>query len=308
MAEISKIAWTKSTWNPWIGCTKISVTHGELQGGCDNCYAERQDARKVFGGATHFGTGVPRMRTSIQNWNQVRRWNKAAPNTEFAGRKGFWPVFCASLADIFDNEVPDEWRRDFWALVKECSNLTFIIVTKRVGNVEKMLPPDWGGGYPNVWLMITVVNQVEANRDISKLLKVPAVMRGLSVEPMLGPVDLRLWLGIDHRSPASRWERGGVNQGLHWVVSGGESGNNARPMHADWARTLRGQCAAAGVPYLFKQWGEWVPMMGHAQGVPVREEKHTHQDGTIMGWAGKEAAGRRLDGVLHDEFPSLTGA
>ncbi|WP_156438382.1 DUF5131 family protein, partial [Burkholderia sp. BDU5] len=91
--------------------------------------------------------------------------------------------------------------------------------------------------------------------------------------------------------------------GLHWMIAGGESGHGARPMHPDWARSLRDQCASAGVPFLFKQWGEWIPMMGHAEGVPVRGPKLTHGDGTIMGNAGKRAAGRLLDGRTHDEFP-----
>lgn len=352
MAERTEIPWTKSTFNPWIGCTAVSVTSSHGPGGCDNCYAEVQDSRKIFGGTTHWGPGVPRLRTSAANWNEVRRWNKEAPDTEFAGVKGFWPVFSASLGDIFDNEVPEEWRRDFWALVKECPNLTFQIVTKRIGNAAKMLPPDWGDGYPNVWLMITVVNQFEADRDIPKLLGMPSVVHGLSMEPLLSLVDVSRymprkgfymtqcehcgWIGSSHLCgtnidgddvicPAcNRSICGNDANGLDWVIPGGESGQNARPMHPAWVRSLCEQCADAGVAFLFKQWGEFVTEYQSG-----RDANFCYDNANTGGWVdldgtcslgesafprdamtaehvfkiGKKAAGRLLDGVLHDEFP-----
>ncbi len=293
MAKVTGVPWAKSTFNPWIGCTPVSVAGPYGAGGCDNCYAELQDARKIFGGSTHWGAGVPRLRTSEANWDEVRRWNDEAPNTEFAGRKGFWPVFSASLGDIFDNEVPEQWRSDFWALVKECKNLTFQIVTKRIGNAAKMLPPDWGDGYPNVWLMITVVNQHEADRDIPKLLRVPAALHGLSVEPMLERMSL-----LAH-----------LRQGIGWVVNGGESGNRARPMHPTWPRLLRDECRDAGVPYLFKQHGEWLVENEAGELAATVNKMHCGQkfyrflDGTPMMAVGAKVAGRILDGVLHDAFP-----
>lgn len=243
MGKTTGIPYARSTFNPWIGCTKISPK-------CDHCYAEAQDARKVFGGATHWGPRVPRLRTSDANWNDVRRWNRLAPKSESFGRKGFWPVFSASLADIFDNEVPPEWRRDFWALVRECRNLTFIIVTARIGNAPAMLPDDWGAGYTNVWMISSITKQAEADRDINKLLSVPAVLRGLSMEPLLEAVDLRRWLdpvsevlGTLHHPPAS----------LSWIISGGESKAKARHMDLAWPRALRDQCADVGVPFFMKQ-------------------------------------------------------
>ena len=315
MAESTEIAWTKSTFNPWIGCQKVGP-------GCDNCYAEALDSRKVFGGAVHFGARVPRMRTKPANWNQVKRWNRQAPKSEFAGIRGFWPVFCASLADVFDNEVDTAWRDDFWALVRECPNLTFQVLTKRIGNVAKMLPPDWGTGYPNVWLGVTIVNQDEADRDIHKLLAVPATKRFLSMEPLLGPVDLTL--GMNATAPGAT--DGGPQ--IDWVIVGGESGPNARPMHPQWIRNIRDQCVVANVPFLFKQWGEWVPR---------HSCYHTFEDGTdceyldpnATKWTlaslnesgvdggcsdnsdrcisvqrvGKVMAGRLLDGARHDVFP-----
>ena len=322
MAESSNIAWTKSTFNPWIGCTKVGP-------GCDNCYAESQDARKIFQGETHWGSGVSRMRTSASNWNQVRRWNKQAPDTEFAGRHGYWPVFSASLADVFDNEVPDEWRNDFWALVRECKNLTFLIVTKRIGNARRMLPEDWGAGYQNVHLIITVTDQTEADRDIPKLLSTPAAKRGLSMEPLLGPVDLsrHLWKCCgcpEPGHPGDGWTTPPdpptccncpEPAELHWIIVGGESGANARPMHPDWARSLRDQCKSAGASFFFKQWGEWMP-------TPIKPVRNEYVGGgifllpcgkcgnqgdwwdgnaTAMDKVGTKASGRLIDGHLHDE-------
>lgn len=319
MAEETEIAWTRSTFNPWIGCSKVGP-------GCVNCYAEAMDARKVFGGSTHFGARVPRLRTKEANWNQVRKWNKQAPESEFAGRKGFWPVFCASLADVFDNEVPTAWRDDFWKLVRECQNLTFQVLTKRIGNVAKMLPPDWGAGYPNVWMGSTIVNQAEADRDIPKLLAVPAVQRFLSMEPLVGPVDLTLAMNATAFSMIDGGPR------IDWVVVGGESGPSARPMHPQWARSLRDQCADNGVPYLFKQWGEWVPRSNcyhrfedglscadldpsATKWMCVRLNESGTDGGRLenedsgcsayMQRVGKKMAGRLLDGVQHAGFPHV---
>jgi protein gp37 len=143
MAEKSIIEWTRSTFNPWIGCTKVSP-------GCDGCYAAVSTPARAM--KIEWGAGKPRHRTSPSTWAQVRRWN-----AEAAATGEFRPIFTASLADVFDNEVPDEWRADFWTLVRECRHLTFQMVTKRIGNVPRMLPPDWGdAGYPNVWLLTVV--------------------------------------------------------------------------------------------------------------------------------------------------------
>lgn len=322
MAENSKISWTKSTFNPWIGCTKVGP-------GCDHCYAERQDARGIYGDKrAHWGAGVPRYRTADSTWETVRKWNAKAPTSEFAGVKGYWPVFTASLADIFDNEAPDEWRADYWALVRECQNLTFLIVTKRIGNAKRMLPADWGDGYPNVVLLATVVNQDEADRDVLKLLAVPARARGLSMEPLLGPVDLKLtqraplWFG-DGPDAIERSEAG---RSLHWIIVGGESGPKARPMHTAWARSLRVQCEAAGVSFHFKQQGEWSDDDGPGpaawvaadgrgsvsadsdEAVALFEKALAGNTGTywrLMTRIGVDAAGRLLDGRTHDGLPPI---
>lgn len=328
MAEETEIAWTRSTFNPWIGCQKVGP-------GCDNCYAEAMDARKVFGGSTHFGARVPRLRTKEANWNQVRKWNKQATESEFAGRKGFWPVFCASLADVFDNEVPTAWRNDFWKLVRECPNLTFQVLTKRIGNVANMLPPDWGDGYPNVWLGVTIVNQTEADRDIPNLLAISAAKRFLSMEPLLGPVSLPFARLAEWNAIADQNDQPWAKSALDWVVVGGESGPNARPMHPAWVQSLRDQCADNGVPYLFKQWGEWVPRSNcyhtFEDGLSCADldpsatkwvcirltesgtdgKRLENEDGgcsAYMQRVGKKMAGRLLDGIQHAGFPHETCA
>ena len=230
MAENSNIEWTHHTYNPWIGCQKVGP-------GCDNCYAETWDAR--FNGA-RWGADAERQRTSPANRNKPILWNRKAMNAGERHR-----VFCASLADVFDNHasILPEWRADLWAMIRQTSHLDWMLLTKRPGNIAKMLPPDWGDGYPNVWIGCTVVNQAEADRDIPKLLAVPAKVRFLSMEPLLRPVDLTRWSGL-------------VDDpyfGLDLVIVGGESGTHARPMHPDWARSLRDQCVAARVAFFMKQ-------------------------------------------------------
>jgi protein gp37 len=307
MAADSKIEWTDHTFNPWIGCTKVSreATGG---GGCDHCYAEVSTPVRVLRGkgAETWGAGAPRVRTSPANWALPKRWNAQAD--------AFWAqhgrrqrVFCASLADVFDNAVPIEWLRDLCALIELTPNLDWLLLTKRIGNVfERLIEArshDWAAGQRNVWLGITVVNQAEADRDIPKLLKTPARLRFLSVEPLLGPVDLRLMqrsYGFPkHISAAGRAY--GMPQGLHWVIAGGESGPEARPMHPDWARDLRDQCAAASVPFLFKQWGEWAPYdRSRINGAVLATPKSL--DEPIQRF-GKKLAGRLLDGREWNEVP-----
>ncbi|MEL6758216.1 MAG: phage Gp37/Gp68 family protein [Pseudomonadota bacterium] len=271
MAESSNIEWTDATFNPWVGCTKISPA-------CDNCYAE--DWSKRFGDV-EWGN-APRRRTSEKNWNNPRRWNKQADEWEAEhGRPRF--VFCASLADVFDNQVDPTWREDLWKLIKECDRLVWLLLTKRPQNIAKMLPPDWGDGYPNVWLGTTVENQEIADRNIPHLMAAPAAKRFLSIEPIVGPIDLTVAWHMESAIEGDCWGdcgwceagypplyncmRGNQSEaeylkgrsGIDWVITGGESGKNARPAHPDWYRQLRDQCLEADVPFHFKQWGEWIP-------------------------------------------------
>lgn len=277
MAQDTKIEWADHTFNPWVGCTKVSPA-------CDHCYAEAWAKRA--GKAAGVVWGAERRRTSKSTWAAPLKWNAQA---QAEGRR--YRVFCASLADVFDNQVPQDWRDDLFALIAATPHLDWLLLTKRIGNVPNMLPVpfDFAKHYPNVWIGATVCNQAEADRDIPKLLKVDARVRFLSIEPLLGPLDLRFHFFSEPtgktRTRAGKRQmelRKPEDGGVHWVIVGGESGPGARPMHPDWARKLRDQCQEADVPFLFKQWGEWW------QGARI----------------GKAAAGRVLDGVQHDGVPT----
>ena len=314
MSENTLIEWADHTFNPWIGCTKVSP-------GCDNCYAEAWDRRfAVSGHAMRWGAGVNRSRTAAANWRKPLAWNARAAELQAQhGRRQ--RVFCSSLADVFDNEVPVQWRRDLFDLIDATPHLDWLLLTKRIGIAGRLYANaylDSARPWPaNVWLGATVVNQEEADRDIPKLLAVPARVRFLSIEPMLGPIDVQAAINL------MPWQIGGGDAGLHWVICGGESGPKARPMHPEWARSLRDQCSAAGVPFLFKQWGEWAP----AESVADDDERKLPElwlrlDGTepapgsgvdffggdeVLYRLGKKAAGRLLDGRTHDGFPGQEG-
>lgn len=320
----TKIEWADHTFNPWIGCTKVSPA-------CDNCYAEVSMPAKMQRVA--WGPNAERRRTSESNWQQPLRWDKEAARLNVRTR-----VFCASLADVFDNTVPVQWREDLFKLIDQTPRLDWLLLTKRIGNVGNMLPVpfDFDRLYPNVWIGATICNQEEADRDIRKLLDTPAAKRFVSMEPLLGPVDLTNipmpGSGHGHHEfdpiiTGNALSRHGWKPSIDWVIVGGESGQNARPMHPAWARSLRDQCAAAGVPFLFKQWGEWVPYEDSEQ-PPFMWSQHGHEidghalpdfeseDGQrqtewLMDWSdmllarrvGKKSAGRLLDGREWNGIP-----
>ena len=244
MAETTGISWARSTWSPWIGCTEVSP-------GCDNCYARELDKRHKFGGGVHWGAGVPRYRT--KNWTKPLSWNRSA---EKAGvRRTVFP----SLCDPFDNEVPREWQQDFLDLIAETPNLTWLLLTKRIGNVSKIMRANIGEGYMvNVWLGASVVNQEEADRDIPKLLNTPAALHFLSLEPQLAPIDLSRFQPFCLADQTFRGARGVLSGRIGWVICGGESsqgGAKARPFDVTWARSTIAQCGAAGVQVFVKQLG-----------------------------------------------------
>ncbi|MBB3006021.1 phage Gp37/Gp68 family protein [Cupriavidus alkaliphilus] len=324
MSENSKIEWTDHTFNPWEGCQKVGP-------GCDHCYAETRNARFAGGVAVNWGPGAPRRRTSPANWRKPIQWN-ARHDAFFAAHGRRQRVFCASLADVFDNAVGNTWRAELLALIWRTPNLDWLLLTKRIGNVPALMEEctepgkDWELP-PNVWLGATITSQAEADRDVPKLLATPARVRFLSMEPLLGPVDLlkngdTLCRCDGCLRMASEYPESAGLQRIDWVIVGGESGAGARPMHPDWARSLRDQCAAAGVPFLFKQWGEWRHMDVEEQrsnlDAVVRGRTTAWPDGTIGfgdfrangGYGkpifrlGKKAAGRLLDGVQHDGFPA----
>lgn len=310
MADQTAIEWCDKTFNPWTGCTKVSPA-------CDHCYAEGWAKRS---GHVEWGPQGSRRRTSPAYWNGPEKWNTEARDKGIRYR-----VFCASLADVFDNHgsITSGWRGDLWHLIARTPHLDWLLLTKRPQNIAKMLPdgygaPAWGNGWDNVWLGTTVENQTEADRRIPHLLRVPAKVRFLSCEPLLGPVDLTAIERTGGEIGFMRPLDGRFNR-LHWIIAGGESGPGARPMHPDWVRDLRDQCAEAGVPFLFKQWGEWLPI-DHAP--KVTSGRHAVV-GRCGSWledhdiasppetvftvrVGKKRAGRLLDGVTHDAFPEVT--
>lgn len=326
MAENTKIEWAHHTFNPWYGCQRVGP-------GCDHCYAEGWAKRS---GLVQWGAGADRRRSSEAIWKKPLKWNAEAERLSVRYR-----VFCASLADVFDNAVPSSWRADLFQLIERTPHLDWLLVTKRVGNVAPMMLEvarqlfwldhlDAPHIPSNVWLGITVVNQQEADRDIPRLLALPARVRFLSVEPLLGPVDLRFHIFSEptgnFRTRAGKRQmelRKPADGGLHWVIVGGESGQGARPMHPDWVRSLRDQCLSSDVAFLFKQWGEWTPGVNVERHVGVVKtaawfnsewsfgtEDLATSDGHIddepdLYRVGKQEAGRRLDGLLHDGYPEV---
>jgi protein gp37 len=233
MAETTAIEWCDSTFNPWIGCTRVSPA-------CNHCYAAVSTPARSM--RIEWGPHAPRHRTAASTWKQPVRWEREheAFQAEHGRRRR---VFCASLADVFDNEVPAEWRLDLFRMIRATPHLDWLLLTKRIGNAPIMLanvrlmadeyidPFPW----PNVRIGATMVNQEEWDRDSDKLLALGGSTFA-SLEPLLGPIDMR------GRLPG-------------WVIVGGESGPKARPMHPDWARSLSEQCRAAGVPFFMKQMG-----------------------------------------------------
>jgi protein gp37 len=274
MAENSKIEWTDHTHNHWTGCTKISPA-------CDHCYAEGW-AKRTGNGALWEGQ---RRLTTEANRRKPLIWNREA------GENGIrYRVFCSSLADVFDNQVPSEWREDLFRLIRATPHLDWLLLTKRPPNIAKMLPPDWGNGWHNVWLGVSTENREEMLRRGKALKAIPAVVHFWSAEPLLedlGPIPADIM-------PS-------------WIITGGESGPGARPMHPDWARSLRDQCAAHGMSFFFKQWGEWFPecQWEHNPYLALPTSKGIwHIEQLPLHAVGKARAGRLLDGVEHNEFPT----
>jgi protein gp37 len=222
MARGTAIEWADDTWSPWWGCTEISE-------GCKNCYAREQ---------THGAWGNhPRKRTSRDYWRQPVYWNADAPRfqREHGHRER---VFGGHICDWFDNQAEPEWRAEAWKLVRATPNLDWLILSKRPQNISKMLPDDWGDGYPNVWLGISVEDEASYRQRWPLLAAIPAVIRFVSYEPALGPlgpIDLGIGVLPD------------------WVIVGGESGKNPRMMDAAWARDVRDQCRKLGIPFFMKQ-------------------------------------------------------
>ncbi len=278
MAGISKIEWTDSTFNPWVGCTKIERA-GDKPSACDFCYAEKWAKRS---GQVAWGNH-PRRRTTAAYWNAPKAWNKRA--SEFQSKFGRRQrVFCASLADVFDNQVDRVWRADLFELIFECDHLDWLLLTKRPQNIRKMLPADWGAGYANVWLGTTAEDAHAYRQRMSHLLSVPAVIRFVSYEPALGPLGP---ISISGEVP-------------NWIIIGGESGvrsDLARATNPQWARDAIAECRREKVAPFLKQWGSY------ANNPIVVEQGGSVQDAMQRDPPENGKGGGMLDGKLWRDFP-----
>lgn len=241
--EGTGISWADLTFNPWIGCQKVSPA-------CDHCYAEGLATSRL---GVQWGPGAERRKTAKGTWQKLARWQRIAAEAGVT-----LTVFSGSLCDIFDNAVDDSWRIQLGAEIVAAPNLLFMLLTKRIGNAREMLEAMFPEGVPaNVALGVTISSQPEAERDLPRAI---SVKHGLGIgrlfisgEPLLGPLDLSRWLGD-----------------VDLVIIGGESGVGARAMDVQWARVVRGDCTRTGTPFHFKQWGEWLPGgQGNPNGVDL---------------------------------------
>lgn len=334
MSDTSAIEWTDATWNPVTGCAKVSQ-------GCKNCYALREWPRLSAPRPqpnVYTGRAFTDVMCHPERLEQPLRWTKPRR------------IFVNSMSDLFHEAVPDDFILEVFDVMRQCENgfaiksetfvpaHTFQILTKRPERMldfcsrlrfrPKMYLADKAAddgfnpmrAMKSVWLGVSVEDQATADQRIPLLLRTPAAVRWISAEPLLGPIDLRAHLA--GHCPVHDFYAGfcvqrhheGV-QHLRWVVAGGESGPQARPSHPDWHRTLRDQCQAAGVPFFFKQWGEWAPgdaIMIREPGqfwkvgdYPVQKFYPPHAE-VAMHRVGKKWAGRRLDGRTWDEYPAAT--
>lgn len=316
MADHSKIEWTQATWNATTGCTRVSA-------GCDHCYIDRTPPfrmahRRFSGPEVGATTGVmlhPDRLTLPLRWRKPRR------------------IFVNSLSDLFHADISATYIARVFAVMALAPQHTFQLLTKRPARMRSLLSyvgfesmvrdiarsMKYDGGtsnprmddqnyrswpLPNVHLGVSVEDQQWADVRIPALLDTPAAVRWISAEPLLGPIDLRYWVTCGR---CGRQHIFGTCASLDWVVAGGESGKGARPMHPAWARDIRDQCAAAGVPFHFKQWGEWITEDQSPQDItlPATSYRLLGDDGPSFYKVGKKAAGRELDGRTHDDYPAV---
>ncbi|MDT3735531.1 MAG: phage Gp37/Gp68 family protein [Denitratisoma sp.] len=307
MADNSAIEWTEATWSPVTGCDPISP-------GCKHCYAKREVETRWSKNPKSVWYGRP--------FNDVRCHPEAlagarSPLTWKRPRR----IFVCPRADLFHDNVPVDFIRAVFDVMAACPQHTFQVLTKRAARMQFLLWSefDWTP-LPNIQIGVSVEDQAAADERIPLLLQTPAAMRWVSAEPLLGPVSLGQWIGVHHHpdNDASNFAvkelvkaaRKMMGPSIDWCIVGGESGPKARSMHPNWARSLRDQCAAAGVPFLFKQWGEWLPRAdAFRQNLLIGGGAAHHTFGDVaMARVGKKAAGRLLDGVLHDEYPEVPHA
>jgi protein gp37 len=280
MGAQSKIEWTDSTFNPWVGCTKIDRP-GDAPSACDFCYAEKWAKRS---GMVKWGN-FSRRRTTPSYWRGPISWNANA--REFQRKHGRRQrVFCASLADVFDNQVDPQWREDMFRLICTCDQLDWQLLTKRPQNIRKMLPADWGAGYPNVWLGTTAEDGHAYRQRAPHLLKVPARIHFISYEPAMGPLGR---LDVNGLTP-------------DWVIIGGESGvavERIRFTDPQWVREAIAECRRVGAAPFLKQWGNY------RNNPRIVEEKRSIEEAARLDPPENGKGGGKLDGKLWREFPSI---
>ncbi len=311
MGDKSKIEWTDATWNPIIGCSPVSE-------GCLNCYAERMAGRFCQPGEYYEGVVIPMTLPRRNMWtgktvlkehklDEPLRWRK--PRT----------IFVCSMGDLFHESVPFDWVDSVLVSINCALQHRFMILTKRPERMMEMMTEwyqahcDPTGGKPlsNLALGVSIENQQAADERIPILLQTPAAHRFVSVEPALGSVNLQTIVlekkehGPDVSINALYGWHGGADSDrtrIDLVIMGGESGPDARPMHPEWARSVRDQCEAAGVPFHFKQWGEWRPTHERRCNDPGIKGKpwHNFDPDTSVCRVGKKAAGRLLVGREHN--------
>ena len=339
---MTKIEWTNETWNPIIGCNKISP-------GCDNCYAEKMAHRLKFNpktvGKYYFitnnGKWTGEMHAFVDEFQKPLQWKNPRM------------IFVCSMGDLFHESVPFEWINRVFAVIASCQHHTFQILTKRpkrmkeyfdyinqesikyharevrnisyaesrinvmLSDISNLKIKDRKFPFNNLWLGVTTENQEQANKRIPILLQIPAAIRFVSCEPMLSNIDLTrvsklTGLGLKYINSLSgiEWyndiDSNNYNNWygkLDWVICGGESGPKARPMHPNWVKSLRDQCKNAEVPFFFKQWGEWTTSF--MVPVDLSKVKNTSIDNTTYYKVGKKKAGRKLNGVEYNEFPNI---
>lgn len=328
MADNTSIEWTDATWNPVTGCTEVSP-------GCDRCYARTFAERWRGVAGHHFERGFD-VQLRPERLKQPLRWRRPRR------------IFVNSMSDLFHTDVPDEYIARVFAVMALAPQHTFQVLTKRHGRMRSLLNASWfvtevwtqmydlsaGASLadrqrwplPNVWLGVSIETQQWADIRVPALLNTPAAVRWVSCEPLLGALDLMPWLRADTRSDVcdrrltDGWcgclRRHRNYDVINWVVAGGESGPGARPMHPEWALTLRDQCRRRRTPFLFKQWGSWRPVSA-ADGVDrrtlvARQVEFGEPIGAGHGPAGmvrvgKGTAGRVLEGRTWDEYPGPAG-
>lgn len=288
VSDKTGIEWTEATWNPVSGCSKVSQ-------GCKHCYAEREWPRLAAPRARpniYTGRAFTDVKCHPEKLDIPLRWQKPRR------------IFVNSMSDLFHEDVPDEFINQVFEVMNQAHRHVFQVLTKRPERMlEYMSTRKWpnavtiyGAAPLNVWLGVSIEDQATADERIPLLLQTPAAVWWISAEPLIGPLMIDTFLGLLPEDDDGAPYPGRID----WLVVGGESGPQARPMHPDWARSLRDQCLECGVPFFFKQWGEWAP------DAPISKYADSTiklDDGTYLRFVGKKRAGRELDGRTWEEYP-----